>query len=192
MKEWYQDFIGVYENALPKELCEEIINFEIPLGERSKEEGGDLMKKDLGGNIEYFNLELAKKIESFLVETIFPLYGSKYGMFELIGPYHIDQFKLQKTLPTEGYHVWHCENTSWGENKGMDRLGAYTIYLNDVKEGGETEFLYQSLRIKPTQGTICIFPSIYTHTHRGNPPLSGEKYIVTGWIKYLNPELLKN
>ena len=190
MKEWYNDFIGVYENAFPKELCEEIINFSFPLEKRPEREGGDLIKKDLGSDIIFFNLELTKKIESFLVETIFPLYGSKYGIFKAIGPYHINGFKLQKTAPTEGYHVWHCENSGWENN--MNRLGAYTIYLNDVKEGGETEFLYQSLRIKPTQGTVCIFPSMYTHTHRGNPPLSGEKYIVTGWIEYLNPELLKN
>ena len=190
MKEWYNDFIGVYENAFPKELCEEIIDFssKMSLKKRGKGEGGNIIKKDLGGNIEFFNLELAKKIEIFLWNNILPLYISKYGMLEGTGPYHICEFKFQKTLPTEGYHAWHCENGDWNSRH---RLAVYTIYLNDVEEGGETEFLYQSLRVKPTQGTVCIFPSMYTHTHRGNPPLSGEKHVVTGWINWLDPELLK-
>ena len=54
----------------------------------------------------------------------------------------------------------------------------------DRDEGGETEFLYQSMRVKPKQGTLLIWPAAFTHTHRGNPPLSNEKYIVTGWTEF--------
>ena len=58
------------------------------------------------------------------------------------------------------------------------------LYLNTVEEGGETEFLYQSVRFKPVKNTLLIWPAGYTHTHRGNPPLSNEKYIVTGWVEW--------
>ena len=54
------------------------------------------------------------------------------------------------------------------------------LYLNDNFEGGETEFLYQNRREIPRQGDVLIFPQV-THTHRGNPPIGGEKYIVTSW-----------
>ena len=57
------------------------------------------------------------------------------------------------------------------------------LYLNSVTEGGETEFLYQKRRIKPQQGRLVIFPAGFTHTHRGNPPLSGDKYILTSWVE---------
>ena len=57
------------------------------------------------------------------------------------------------------------------------------VYLNDVKEGGETEFQYQKLRVKPKRGTVLIWPGGFTHLHRGNPPLSGDKYIATGWYQ---------
>ena len=54
-------------------------------------------------------------------------------------------------------------------------------YLNTIKEGGETEFLYQNKRIKAVQGTLLIFPAGYTHVHRGNPPIGQDKYILTSW-----------
>jgi len=65
-----------------------------------------------------------------------------------------------------------------------NRLLTRMVYLNDVEEGGETEFLYQSMRVKPKQGTLVIWPAAFTHTHRGNPPLSNSKYIVTGWTEF--------
>ena len=62
------------------------------------------------------------------------------------------------------------------------------IYLNDVEEGGETEFLYQPKRIKAEKGKIVIFPADFMHTHRGNPPISNEKYVLTGWFNIIDKE----
>ena len=75
----------------------------------------------------------------------------------------------------------NCETGGTATSK---RLLAYTIYLNDVEEGGETEFLYYPKRIKAKKGTLCLFPCGFTHTHRGNPPISNIKYIATGWIEF--------
>ena len=65
----------------------------------------------------------------------------------------------------------------------LDSRSTFILYLNDVEEGGETEFLYYPKRIKPKQGTIILFPGSMTHTHRGNQTLSNEKYIITGWVE---------
>ena len=59
------------------------------------------------------------------------------------------------------------------------------VYLNDVEEGGETEFLYQSVRVPPVQGRFICWPAGWTHIHRGNPPLKGVKYALTGWINFI-------
>ena len=38
---------------------------------------------------------------------------------------------------------------------------------------------------------LCLFPSDWTHLHRGNPPISNDKYIMTGWYNYyLSEELI--
>ena len=96
------------------------------------------------------------------------------------GPFHFTTLKIQKTLPTEGYHVWHIEH-----GKGLEygaRAFVFSIYLNDVEEGGETEFLHFSKRVKPKKGRIVIWPAAFPYLHRGNSPLSGEKYILTSWM----------
>ena len=77
-----------------------------------------------------------------------------------------------------GYHNWHCENTSMVTSS---RVLTWLFYFNDVTEGGETELLHYSMRVKPKAGRLIIFPAYFTHTHRGNPPISNNKYIATGW-----------
>ena len=54
-------------------------------------------------------------------------------------------------------------------------------YLNDVEDGG-TEFYYQKLKTKAKKGLTLIWPTDFTHTHRGIVSKTKEKYIVTGWF----------
>jgi len=103
----------------------------------------------------------------------------------ILSAYGIDQFKythlkIQKTLPTQGYHIWHVERVDY--QNSLRRALVFTIYLNDVSEGGETEFLHQSIRVKPVKGRCVIWPASFPYVHRGNPPLQGEKYIMTSWM----------
>jgi len=65
------------------------------------------------------------------------------------------------------------------------RLIAWSLYLNDIDLGGETEFLYLKRRINAKAGRLVIWPAGFTHTHRGNPPLSNDKYILTGWLEFM-------
>ena len=81
----------------------------------------------------------------------------------------------------EGYHAWHCEDDS---RDNATRILTFILYLNDVNEGGETEFLYYPKRIKAEAGKLILWPAGFTHTHRGNPPLSNTKYILTGWVEF--------
>lgn len=87
--------------------------------------------------------------------------------------------KIQKTSVGGGFHKWHCDNLSATCSR---RILVWIIYLNNVHEGGETEFLYQSERIKPLAGKIVLAPADFLHTHRGNPPITNDKYIITGWF----------
>ena len=88
--------------------------------------------------------------------------------------------------PTGGYFVWHCERTNPYGDVGR-RVLVFMTYLNDVEDGGETEFYYQKLRVKPEKGKTLIWPADWTHAHRGLTSKSQSKFIVTGWYEFDPP-----
>ena len=55
-------------------------------------------------------------------------------------------------------------------------------YLNDDFEGGETYFDRQSLKVRPEQGTVLVFPSFFTYPHQALPVTQGQKYAFTTWL----------
>ena len=194
------NFIGVFDNALSKEHCEELIK----VYEDSVELNYAISRKDMGkekiyqdNNLVFVGSKTYVKDDIFfdavqppvqqfvnLAWTSYEEYAKKYGVLTSLASHRFyDSIKIQKTKPSEGYHVWHCEHDN---RKNGSRLLLVMVYLNDVEEGGETEFLYKSRRVKPKQGTMVICPSSFTHTHRGNPPLTGDKYMINGWIEYSN------
>lgn len=113
--------------------------------------------------------------------SIYPEYKSKYGILDNSDDHQIYETKIQKTLVGGGFHEWHYEASGKPE---CNRLLNVQLYLNTVEEGGETEFLYLQRREKAVQGKLLIYPSAITHTHRGNTPISNEKYILNGWIEF--------
>ncbi|HEY1130552.1 MAG TPA: 2OG-Fe(II) oxygenase [Roseateles sp.] len=90
-----------------------------------------------------------------------------------------------------GYPYWHCEQyPKLDQGEALHRAVLWTIYLNDGFTEGETEFLYQGRKIVPRAGSLLIAPGGFTHTHRGNRPRGGDKYIATSWVLYQRAENL--
>jgi len=201
------DFIGVFENAYSQEICDGYIRFftnaqkaGMVYNRLSSENVSPFQKDDLatvGTGINLSNFVLDKHPElaeiyfhstaftKILVEDALKEYCRVHpglaGFPDGEKKLSIQDIKIQKTVPGQGYHVWHHEHGVGG--RAHRRLLAFSLYCNNVDEGGETEFLYQKVRFKPIRGNLLLWPSYFTHAHRGNPPLSGEKYIVTGWIE---------
>tara|TARA_R110002012_G_scaffold409_6_gene1577 strand:+ start:3721 stop:4314 length:594 start_codon:yes stop_codon:yes gene_type:complete len=186
------NFIGVYDNYITPEECDKAIKlfedqnkFNKTFNRLSSEKTNILNKQDqqFFANQENINVWW-QELKSMMVnyEIAFRHYVSNTGAQTAYdnNSFHFTNVKIQKTLPTEGYHVWHIEHGLGYENEA--RAFVYSIYLNDVEEGGETEFLHFSKRVKPKKGRIVIWPAAFPYVHRGNPPLSGEKYILTSWM----------
>ncbi len=88
-----------------------------------------------------------------------------------------------------GYPYWHCELYPRDPScETLHRHLLWTIYLNDDFAAGETEFLYQQRKIQPRTGSLLIAPAAFTHTHRGNRPDGGDKYIATSWTLFQRAE----
>jgi hypothetical protein len=187
MNSTFDKHIGIFTNGMSDKWCDDVISYY-----ESNPEGQVSRKDSDGGvptNLKNDNIFQGTLSEDFKNTTVTPFFETLINCFHVYDEKYnvshnglvlgIADFKIQKTLPTEGYHMWHYE---YETDSPTPRIVVWSIYLNDVEEGGETEFLHQSKRIKPKKGSILMWPAGYTHIHRGNPPLSGEKYIVTGWM----------
>lgn len=196
-----EDFIGTYENCVPDEICDKLItHFEktVSYGLVQLSNGIDhYHREEQIRSDENLNLHRTLILESHGDDTgcVEPMIKYLNTAFKHYIDRHSAAFphssskgfmnrhlKMQKTEPTQGYHVWHSEQGGTGNELIDSRQVVWSLYLNDVEEGGETEFLYQSKRISPKKGCVVLWPAGWTHTHRGNPPLKETKYIVTGWL----------
>lgn len=189
------DFIEVYEGAYSKEYCDMVIEYfhnMQKIGFSKTRQEADGVNKTMKDDSRVFateasslrmnaSAEVANVFNGTFWGDCYTDYASKYDILKDIGSHASYEVKIQKTEIGGGYHVWHAEADS---RHLSNRLLAFVLYLNDVEEGGETEFLYQHKRVSPKAGTLVIFPAAFTHTHRGNPPLSNAKYILTGWVEF--------
>ena len=188
MRETYKDFIGIYENAVPVEFCRDLINLHknADIEEKWNSEevyNGALNRKDEALQLEDYSQQHTEKVQKYVFDYL-ELYKKKYFSYEncKYTEYSAPFIKVQKTEPQGGYHIWHYEVDSI---RHVSRSLVWMIYLNDVPKGeGETEFLWQGLRVQPKRGTLLIWPAQFTHTHRGNPVYNCTKYVATGWIEY--------
>jgi len=61
-------------------------------------------------------------------------------------------------------------------------------YLNDVAEGGETRFPQIGASVAARTGRLLMFPPYWMYQHEGAPPLSGDKYIISTYLLFPQPQ----
>jgi len=108
-------------------------------------------------------------------------YKEKYHIQNVLKLTIKEGFNIQHYAPNEGFFNWHCERNCYQSHQ---RALVFMTYLNDVNDGGETEFLHQQVKVKPIKGKTVIWPTDFTHMHRGITSKSEHKYIATGWLHF--------
>jgi hypothetical protein len=195
MQAMYNDFIGMYENIYDDGFCSHMISeFERirvngHCGNRQDSEGTPKTSKQdefyflnlKNHKFSDFNGECPTEIFFDGLQKCFEHYTSEYDILKDINV-KCTTVKMQKSTPGSGYHVWHAEQ---GPGDSANRVLTYILYLNTLEDtaAGETEFLYQRIRIPPKENSLVIWPAAYTHAHRGNVVHGKDsKYIITGWF----------
>ena len=206
------NLVQSYNNTLSKEFCNHIINlFENSNSQMEGISGGGVNKniKDSTDLMVHANLDnpewvyvydyvrenLLSNLIDYLGKFPFLHMNSSYSsMSSLVRTAQlafmssnnaIPHMQIQRYIGDQGYYTWHHENHGGDTSK---RELAFIYYLNDV-DGGETEMLYNPMKISPETGKLAMFPAYWTHKHRGNPPQDGQtKYILTGWIESMGKE----
>jgi hypothetical protein len=180
-----KEFIGIYDNALSLNECNHIIDTFDTI-EKTQNQNVDVGAESYNGELNrndfcVFSSEHAPEIHRMVGEKLhecLSMYCDHYFVIRGITASSLE-VKLQRTPVRGGYHIWHCEQDI---PRHSDRVLVWTIYLNDIPYNeGETEFLWQGIRVNPKAGRCAIWPASFTHHHRGNPVYTHDKYIATGW-----------
>lgn len=183
------DYIYEKNNSIDKNLCNKIIeHFEYS----HKKSDGCIcsgLYKNVKDTIDlHFSneIELFKEIDKILCDE---LNNNLYDYINKINSnchtlkwknYTDTGFNIQKYIKNSGKYIYHNDERIECHNKKY-RILTYLWYLNDIEEGGETEF-FGSYKVKPECGKFLLFPASWTFPHCGKIPLSNDKYIITGWI----------
>lgn len=170
----------IFQDYIDPIICDRLIeNWE----ENSNESRFDKVRgyhrlndKQLDQNIirEYINL----------VHSIELKYRKKFEYINHISDWGLmSPFNIQKYDPGYAYNPIHIEQGGPEAGK-LQRILAFTTYLNDIEVGGETEFIHQNMKVQPKKGLTLIWPAGWTHPHRGIPAPNETKYIATGWFSF--------
>lgn len=180
-------FIFEIRNALTPEICAEMVRrFEASSAQHYLGRVGQIAQQDqsikrstdlaVSGNPEWADIDQILFRSMALTVRVM---REKFPYFH--GPFKDMGYNLQRTEPGEFYH-WHIDG---GSHEFSQRQLVAIWYLNDVDgPGGETEFLFQNVKIKPEQGKLLLFPPFWTHEHRGATLQHGVKYIATTWLVF--------
>ena len=186
-----ENFIGIFE-------CEEKIvvdindfwsyhkKYAVP-GRTYDSLGGEKIDNDLKQSLDFtinsqhlcfpfdnYKVHLQRSLEQYI--KLYN-YADGYSKFDVYEP-----FNLQWYPKGGGFKTWHFEASG---HPFMSRILVYMTFLNDVPDGG-TMFKYQNITIPAKKGLTLIWPSGFTHTHKGQVSHTKEKLILTGWWSLKN------
>lgn len=199
-----EDYFYINKNSLSKEVCCDIIHY-FESETHGKYEGvtGGGLQKEIKDTLDFqipakneknkphwnkirnllereLNINIKKYVKSINDAMTIDEENSqnKYKVFDKFVSF--ETMQMQRYTKMKGRYIYHQDFRSEWEAKKY-RVITFLWYLNDVDEGGETEF-WAKHRVKPEAGKLLFFPATWTYPHRGMMPISNDKYIITGWI----------
>jgi len=190
------DYIFEIDDALSKDVCEDIISRFEQSGEKecvntNFKKTLDLVLADPAVTHDWMDVinEVCTRVQSSLVEYTDYLNDEGLDICRVLTrTLKSNCVRLPEIQKTEknGFYTWHID-------AGDDRCLTYILYLNDIEEGvgGTTEFLCGT-NIQPKAGKLLLFPASFTHLQRETKLQEGNKYIITGFTHNKIPESISS
>ncbi len=181
MKEYTTDYgslIGGW--YISENVCDNLIDF----FHSKKDHWRNITREDHKKSTEmYVNASHSGLCEySEELRGVFEKYIKRYNFCNKVQNYGvIEDLQIQHYKPGEAFYGWHCENDGWGNS--VYRHLVFMTYLNTLDNAG-TEFYHQNIKTPCEKGLTIIWPTTWTHTHRGILNNVGDKYIITGWYSF--------
>jgi len=183
-----QSFIYEKKNALPDFLCDDMVaRFEANEADQYQGRVGVDMNRNTDLKKTTDIIASGKQHWKDVDNNLFRSLATALKEFKEIHPYFSDMsrfkdmgYNIQRYREGEYYH-WHVD----ADNLGIASRQLVALwYLNDVEEGGTTDFIFQKASVTPEKGKLMLFPPFWTHEHRAAEVKKGVKYIATTWITF--------
>lgn len=185
----FDSFIGGW--YMDEKICDEIINYHKSNSNlQYKGRSGGKIDLNIKDSIDV-SIDLSKNFKDKKIfedyaqniSNIISLYEKKYVDYSKCTYYgFVEPFPIQYYPVNGGYKEWHAERT-----EHRNRMLVFMTYLNTIPNAG-TEFKYQKVITECKKGLTLIWPTDPTHTHRGIISNTHEKWIITGWLGYIDEE----
>ena len=179
----FSDFIYIERDALPKSFCNNVIEkFEQDDRKRQGQVGSGVhLEIKRSSDLSITELEDWKSYDQAFFRCLnnglkkyVRFLPEEYTIHKALSEIKNDTgYQIQRTQPGD-YYIWHHDQSA-------TRMVTFIWYLNDIKDGGYTEFI-DGTRIQPEAGKLIIFPSTWDFLHRGVSPKTETKYLCTGWV----------
>lgn len=182
-----QDYVKVYENHVPKELCEsatkklESVNWDTHRFYNSKHDSYVSYDKELSisnDNIEE-RAELSQYVWKALERYILTDFSSFSPWFCGWAGHTYVRFNRYTSDTQMKIHCDHIHSMFDGNRKGVPFLTVLGA-LNNEYEGGDF-VMFGDKKVEMPSGAVVVFPSNFMFPHEVKPVTSGVRYSYVSW-----------
>tara|TARA_R100000030_G_scaffold87251_1_gene70876 strand:- start:181 stop:792 length:612 start_codon:yes stop_codon:yes gene_type:complete len=184
------DYIRTYDNVVDDDFCsnaieqfeqDESIQEKIDREQRPTFTEVNISKQYIQKNTAWYETNLVANqayvqcVSEYMDEMdLGPDFPSKYAF---------EEFRLKRYIAgTDDQFKDHVDVQDYNSAR---RFLVCFLYLNDVKDGGNTNFPKLDYSITPKRGRMLLFPSTWMFRHAGLPVIRGTKYILGTYLHYL-------
>lgn len=174
-----EDFIKVYDNIFDEDYCQELIDYF---------NNGEPIFRNSDNKPRFYEFGFKPEMMELMIWRVAPFldkYVKSVGCEKWLPEKFCWEFARVKKYNknTEDQFAPHVDV---GDRQSAKRFLAFLIYLNDVEEGGETNFVGINKKLKPKRGRGMIFPPLWMVPHQGKPTISEDKYIFSTYLNYID------
>lgn len=175
------DFIRVYDDAIPEDLCDELVK----LHKAFQEDGITRTGPVVGGYSPFMKISEAVQVrhgpEELLARAKEAIRQTRERYFRDVGVEIASHLTFVESDPQVQRYPqgtgFYREHVDQSPNVVMRNI-SFVGFLNDIEEGGDTYFINQDVSASPKRGRMVVFPPFWMFPHEGRKPITDDKYIL--------------
>ena len=186
-KKTLEDYIVIFDDIVPNDLCDRIINeyaSNYNLWTPTSIGKGEVNRNVR--NVDTIQLSLDAVIQAnpdvrrLIDQEVFKCVGNAIRKYNEVFPQAMIEEDSGYELLRYGIGQFYKQHTD--SFKAQPRAVSCSISLNDDYEGGEFAFWDNEKRYKAKKGSVILFPSNFMYPHEILPVTKGTRYSIVTWF----------